>query len=362
MRKHRKSLILCLMITILLSVQAVAGATNNGVLAQPYAVADVVEAVGPAVVFIKVEYQATQQRLMPTDPFWFFPFPQPGPRESSGTGFIINEEGYILTNQHILDPPDRIEKITVTVLDHEEPYQAELVGYDYDLDLAILKIDAQAPLSVAPLGNSDDIRVGEWVIAIGNPYEYDHTVTVGVLSAKGRQIAIHDSERGKAKVYENLMQTDAAINPGNSGGPLLNLDGEVVGINTAVRSAAQGIGFAIPINVAKEVVDDLIQRGKVIRPWIGISYLAVDDSVAYHFDLPSSVRGVVIMDVHPNSAASRAGLQVGDVIIEVNRQPVTDTEEFREAIEGMKPGDTFFFLVYRDGRERLIRVVVGEMP
>ncbi|NLN16989.1 MAG: trypsin-like serine protease [Firmicutes bacterium] len=333
------------------------------VFAQPYAVADVVDKVGPAVVFIKAEFQAVAQRRSPfMDPMWFFPFPQPGPRESAGTGFIISEDGYILTNQHIFDPPERLEKIYVSVLGYEEPYEAELVGYDYDLDLAVLKINAEGDLPVAELGNSDEVRVGEWVVAIGNPYEYDHTVTVGVLSATGRRIAIQDTERGQMKVYENLMQTDAAINPGNSGGPLLNLKGEVIGINTAVRAAAQGIGFAIPINVAKEVVDDLIQKGKVVRPWIGIGYLPVDDAVREYFGLPASTKGIAIVDVYPDSAASKAGLRVGDVVIEVNRKPIEDAEQFREAIKGLKPGDTLFFIVLREGRERLVKIVVGEMP
>lgn len=337
----------------------------------PYAVADVVEAVGPAVVFIQVEYRAEQRSRMPglifpNDPFrfpseWFWPFPQPGPRSGSGSGFIIAEEGYVLTNQHLFSRPDLIESIRVTLPDREEPIEAALVGSDFDLDLAVLKLEGDGPFPAVPMGDSDQVRVGEWVIAIGNPYEFEHTVTVGVLSATGRQIQITDREEGRIRRYSNLMQTDAAINPGNSGGPLLNLRGEVVGINTAVSTRGQGIGFAIPINEARKVLDDLINRGMVVRPFIGIRYISVDPAAVEQLDLGVD-RGILIVDVVPDTAAQRAGLRVYDVITKVGRTEINDTEDFLKAIEGMQVGDVLMLTVVRDGREMAVRLEVGERP
>jgi Trypsin-like serine proteases, typically periplasmic, contain C-terminal PDZ domain len=205
------------------------------------------------------------------------------------------------------------------------------------------------------------MRVGEWVIAIGNPYRLEHTVTVGVLSAKGREIQVADQEQQRTRTYRNLMQTDAAINPGNSGGPLLNLRGEAIGINTAVRADAQGIGFAIPINEAKAVLKDLVERGMVVRPFIGISYDTVDQAWVRQLNLAVD-RGIIILDVIPGTAAERAGLRVRDVVIEVNGRAVNDSSDFLEAIDGMEVGDVLIFTVVRDGREVVLRVEVGERP
>ncbi|MBO8140859.1 MAG: trypsin-like peptidase domain-containing protein [Firmicutes bacterium] len=334
----------------------------------PYSIADVVDAVGPAVVFIEVEYQQTrtgpQGMPFPGFPFpseWFWPYPQPSPRGGSGSGFIIDEKGLVLTNQHLFSQPNMISSITVTLPEGHETYEARLVGYDYELDLAILEIQGEGPFPTVPLGDSDTTRVGEWLIAIGNPYQLEHTVTVGVLSAKGREIAVRDDSSNTPRVYRNLMQTDAAINPGNSGGPLINLKGEAIGINTAVSTQGQGIGFAIPINAAKEVLDDLINRGMVVRPFIGIRYSSLDEATARQLRL-SVDQGIIIWEVIPDTAAERAGLRVYDVITEVNRQPVTGTEDFLAAIEGIEVGDVLLFTVIRDGREVAVRVEVGQRP
>lgn len=347
----------------------------------PYAVADVAERISPAVVYIEVQYKARDTRSRTSDPrslfeqFFLSPWfqvPDTQPKQgtiSVGTGFIIAEDGKILTNQHVVDNPEQIERISVHVLNHKEPYEAELLGSDYQLDLAVLKIKpTQGKLAVAPLGDSDLARVGEFVIAIGNPYgkEYDHTVTIGVLSAKGREITIPDFERGgTGRNYADLMQTDAAINPGNSGGPLLNLRGEVIGINTAVSTTGQGIGFAIPINTAKEVVEDLINRGKVVRPWIGIEYQTLSKEMAEYLGL-GDTNGVLVRSVYRNSPAAKAGLLSGDVIRKVNGEDVKNQEEFAAAVKGMKIGDKFSFLVERvTGRQIrtiTILVTVGEKP
>ncbi|MFS8543877.1 MAG: trypsin-like peptidase domain-containing protein [Limnochordales bacterium] len=334
----------------------------------PYAIADVVDAVGPAVVFIEVEYQPMRSSggfpSFPGFPFpseWFWPFPQPSPQGGSGSGFIIDESGLVLTNQHLFSRPQQIRSIKVHLPGDDKTYEARLIGADYELDLAVLQIDGEGPFPTVPLGDSDTTRVGEWLIAIGNPYRLEHTVTVGVLSAKGRQITVRDTGSGSPRTYRNLMQTDAAINPGNSGGPLINLKGEAIGINTAVSTQGQGIGFAIPINAAKEVLDDLIHRGMVVRPFIGIRYTPLDEAIVQQLRLPVN-HGIIVVEVLPGTAAERAGLRVYDVITEVGRQPITTVEDFTNAIAGMKVGDVLLFTVVRDGREIVVRVEVGERP
>jgi S1-C subfamily serine protease len=350
----------------------------------PYLIADIAEEVSPAVVFISVEWPPVQQSSHPfaNDPFFrfffgdMFPFPmQPGetiPR-SAGTGFIIDERGYILTNQHVVGDlgEDQTIKVRITTPDYSGEVEAELLGADYKLDLAVLQIEKPEELDklpVAKLGDSDKSRPGEWVIAIGNPYgeKLEHTVTIGVLSAKGRQITIPDAERRQYKVYENLMQTDAAINPGNSGGPLINIQGEVIGINTAVNAAAQGIGFAIPINTAKEVIEELIETGKVTRettpqPWVGIYYNEISEDIAQYFKLPDT-DGVIIVEVIPDSPAAKAGLRSYDVIRKVGEKDITGTEDFQEAIKELEPGETVMFVVMRSGSPRLIPVEIGTRP
>lgn len=334
----------------------------------PYAIADVVDAVGPAVVFIEVEYERVETprgghpfgQFFPFFDEWW-PFPEPGPEGGSGTGFIIDADGLILTNQHLFSRPELIRSIRVTLPGRENPYEATLRGSDFQLDLAVLQIEGDEPFPTVPLGDSDDVRVGEWMVAIGNPYRLEHTVTAGVLSATGRQISISDQDARQTRTYRNLMQTDAAINPGNSGGPLLNLRGEAIGINTAVATGAQGIGFAIPINEAKQVLNDLIESGMVMRPFIGIRYVTVDKSIQEQLELSVS-EGIIIAEVLPGTAAERAGLRVYDVITAVGRKAVTNTDEFVEAIEGMEVGDVLLLTVMRDGREVLVRLDVGHQP
>jgi len=366
---------------ILLIPAGIAHAANglNSLINNPYLIADVAEKASPAVVFVSAEWPAppVDDQFNPffNDPFfrfWFgdrFLFPSPGqaePKQSAGTGFIIDKEGHVLTNQHVVGDPGEGQKITVriTTPTYEGEVEAELIGSDYQLDLAVLKIEKPKGLDefpTLPLGDSDASRPGEFVIAIGNPYgkQFEHTVTIGVLSAKGRQISIPDYERKEIKYYENLMQTDAAINPGNSGGPLLNINGEVIGINTAVNAAAQGIGFAIPINTAKAVLNDLIETGEVKRgsPWLGIQYENASD----YFGVRNAA-GVVVVGVLKDQPADRAGIEEGDYIFGINNETIRDGQDFLLKVRKLEPGQRVILNVRRQGTRLRIPVIVGERP
>lgn len=332
----------------------------NEAYVRPNNISDIAEKAVPAVV--RIETVVTTQESDEVSPFFddpmfrqFFGVPeqsQPRQRQGLGSGFIISEDGYILTNQHVIDQAD---EIYVTVTGREEPYRAELIGSDEMLDLAVLKIDPEEELTTLKLGDSEAADVGDWMIAIGNPYGLDHTVTVGVLSAKGRPLALEGHQ------FKNLLQTDASINHGNSGGPLLNLKGEVIGINTAINAQAQGIGFAIPSNTVKEVLQQLIEEGKVIRPWVGVSIQDVTQQIAEYYQLEEA-KGTVVAEVLPGTPAESAGLQRGDVILEVNEQPVEDAQDFINKIQETQVGDNVMLLVHREGGARLIGVTVGERP
>ncbi|HOQ74537.1 MAG TPA: trypsin-like peptidase domain-containing protein [Limnochordia bacterium] len=348
----------------------------------PYIIADIAEVASPATVFISVVWPTetvdTYRRPFSTwDPFgsffdfWFSdPFyrqPMERTPTSAGSGFIIDESGIVLTNQHVVGNKGEGQTITVVVdaPGLEREYEAEIIGSDYSLDLAVLRIinENGDVFPTLPLGDSDAARVGEWTIAIGNPYgrNFEHTVTVGVLSAKGREISIYDSETGVPKVYKNLMQTDAAINRGNSGGPLLNIKGEVIGINTAVHAQAQGIGFAIPINVAKEVLDELITTGGVSVPWLGIWYQNIDENIARQLRLPDD-KGVLIVDVIKGSPAEEAGLKPWDVIRRIGDRDVFTTDDVADEISKHKTGDQLLLTVLRSGRTLIIEVTLGNKP
>ncbi|MDD4568815.1 MAG: trypsin-like peptidase domain-containing protein [Tepidanaerobacteraceae bacterium] len=332
----------------------------------PTNIPEIVDQFSDAVVYIEttVENNASSNPTF-NDPFfrYFFgdSFPSnPTPRTSSGvgSGFIINPEGYLLTNEHVVSGA---KEVHVTVKGFEKPFKATIVGKDFNLDLAVLKINSSQKLPHIELGNSDNMRVGEWVIAIGNPYRLDHTVTVGVISAKGRPITISDQASGKQRVYKNLIQTDAAINPGNSGGPLISLSGEVIGINTAINAQAQGIGFAIPINTAKEVLDDLIENGSVTRPYIGVALQDMTKDLAEYFKLKDQ-NGAIIADVVPDSPAAKAGLTRGDVILKINDNVIKNSNDVSEIISKTKINDKLVMVVLRNGQSQFISVVVGRRP
>jgi len=278
------------------------------------------------------------------EPFehFFSPFPPHSLQQKSlGSGVILDRQGYILTNNHVIE---HAEEIHVTLADEKE-YRGTLVGADAKTDLALIKIDGSESLTTMTLGDSDTLRVGEWVLAIGNPFGLDHTVTAGIVSAKGRNIG-HGS-------YDQFIQTDASINPGNSGGPLINLKGEVVGINTAIYSRTGGnvgIGFAIPVNVAKELVPQLKTKGKVTRGWIGVMIQKVTPEVAAALELPAA-KGARIAEVIGGGPAQEAGLKAGDVIVSLNGRALGDSAELPLLVARIPIGETVTAEIVRENKE-----------
>lgn len=277
--------------------------------------------------------------------------------EGYGSGFVVTEEGFIVTNEHVIHNADEIK---VKFNDLEKAVSAEVVWSDYNLDLAIIKVDIENDLKPIPLGNSKNIRPGDWAIAIGNPFGFEHTVTTGVISALGRPIKIPTSE-GQLRTYKNLIQTDAAINPGNSGGPLLNMEGEVIGINTAVSSQGQGIGFAIPVNEVKGVVDDLKTKGEIIQPWLGISVGQISTEVQEYFNLDDS-KGAIILDVFPDSPADSAGLKTYDIIKEIDQAEIENPDDVVRIINEKDIDERILIKVIRDGETELLFARIGKKP
>lgn len=317
----------------------------------------------PAVVGINVtaieEYTDPFFRFFEDDPFfrYFFGdrFKYRVPVRSLGSGFIISPDGYVVTNEHVVGNAKEI----IVTLSTGEKYKAKLVGKDPVSDIAVLKIDVKERLPYLVLGNSDDVIIGEWAIAMGNPFGLFElgnkpTVTVGVISAV--KMNLHSVE---GRIYRDMIQTDAAINSGNSGGPLLNALGEVIGINTVIYTPNQGnvgVGFAIPINRAKTIIDDLIKKGKVDRDFrIGMKVQTLDENLARYFKLPR-VEGVIVTDVASGSPAQRAGFKEGDLIVEVNGEPIKDDQSLIEMIKIAKVGDVLNFKVIRDGKEINIKM------
>ena len=330
-------------------------ANNNIAFSRQTAITRAVEKVGPAVVGINVT-QGYYTRRSPfiDDPFlryFFRESPQYQRVKSLGSGFIISKNGYILTNQHVVK--DAIQ-IYVTVAGGKQ-YPATKIGEDYTTDVAVLKIDAEDLLTVK-LGDSDDVIIGEWAIALGNPFglfdvSQNATVTVGVISAKDQDFGKQDNDR----IFDDMVQTDAAINSGNSGGPLVNSVGEVIGINTWIISGSEtvsaniGLGFAIPINRVKRILDDLINYGHVDRSyWTGIRYDNLTPGVAKYLDLKTAY-GVIITDIEKKSPAEKAGLNIYDVILSINGNEIVATQDVEQLINSidLKPGDVLEIRVYR---------------
>ncbi|MEW6374672.1 MAG: DegQ family serine endoprotease [Thermodesulfobacteriota bacterium] len=270
-------------------------------------------------------------------------------QRSGGSGVIVDKEGYILTNNHVIDGAD---KVKVRLNDGRE-FTATVKGQDSRTDLAVLHIKAK-DLPVAVLGDSDKLEVGEWAIAIGSPFGLEHTVTVGVISAKGR------SGLGTG-TYEDFVQTDASINPGNSGGPLINIDGEVIGINAMIIQPGTGIGFAIPINMAKQILNDLIKQGKVVRPWLGISAQDLTPEMMEHFKVKEK-EGVLVGQIYPNTGAEKAGLTPGDIIKSVDDKTVKNVNELVKEIQKKKVGQKVKLSLLRDGKSMTIEVTTSAMP
>ncbi len=283
------------------------------------------------------------------------PSPQPRPQKSQpfalGTGFVIDETGLILTNHHVIGGA---EEVKIQFNEDDEFVPAEVIGRDPELDVALLSVKAKSKLTPIPLGDSERIEVGEYVLAIGNPLGYGHTVTHGILSAKERKAP----EMRLAK----YLQTDASINPGNSGGPLLNMKGEVIGINNAIDARGQGIGFAIPINTVKQILPQLKAKGSVSRGYLGVSAGEVNEEIAVQLELPAGTKGVMVAEVIPGEAADKAGLKPYDVITSVNGEKVAAPIDLTTKITAVKVGDSVEIRYFRKGKEKNVKVKLGERP
>jgi serine protease Do len=341
-------------------VQARATESGPASRASLPAFADLAERVSPAVVNIKVT--AVARTGVPDESFGEnFPFPgfrSPVPeqprefrRQGSGSGFIIRKDGLILTNNHVVE---KAQESTVTLTDKQQ-YKAKILGRDPKTDLAVIKIDPKAALTTAPLGNSDELRVGDWVMAIGNPFGLSNTVTSGIVSAKGRTIG--------AGPYDDFIQTDASINPGNSGGPLFNMAGEVVGINTAIFSQGGGnigIGFAIPVNLVKNLVPELETKGTVTRGWLGVSVQPMTPELARSFGLDKEY-GALVGDVMAQGPAEKAGIKRGDVIVSYNGKRIDDTAAVPALVASTPVGKTVPVEILRDGKTQTLIVGIAKL-
>jgi serine protease Do len=265
-----------------------------------------------------------------------------------GSGFIIDPDGLIITNNHVVE---NAEDVVVRLSDDRE-FSAEILGRDPKTDLALIQIEAPTDLPHLELADSDRVRIGDWVLAIGNPFGLEHTVTAGILSARGRMIG--------AGPYDDFLQTDASINPGNSGGPLLNLQGDVIGINTAIVAGGNGIGFAIPTNMARKIVNQLHRSGRVVRGWLGVLVQEVTPELAESFDLPEA-QGALVADVTPGGPAEKAGVHRGDVIVSFNGRPVENWSDLPAMVAETPVGSQVKVVVFRDGRKKTIPVTLGEL-
>ena len=325
-----------------------------------------VQSAGKAVVNISTEKKVMQRGGMPSEMFRGLPpeferfFEQfegnsrnakPRTQRSLGTGFLISSDGYIVTNNHVVAGADTVLVNLQGSTGKEHSLKAQVIGTDEETDIALLKVKADAPLPFLNFGNSDKMEVGEWVLAIGNPFGLGHTVTAGILSAKGRNI--------QSGPFDNFLQTDASINPGNSGGPLINMEGKVIGINTAIIASGQGIGFAIPSSMAERIVNQLKQDKKVSRGWIGVTIQDVDENTAKALGLPEAT-GALIGSVMPDEPAAKGGMKDGDVVLEVNGQMIDDSSALLRAIATEAPGSKVNMVVWRDGERKNITVQLGE--
>lgn len=323
-----------------------------------------VEKVGPAVVNISTT-QIARRPMTPfggMDPFEFFFGPRgprtprgvPGPemdrrQRSLGSGFIVDKSGLVITNNHVVSGADEIE----VQLADKRKFKGRLLGSDPRTDVAVLQLEGAKDLPTVPLGNSDTLKVGDHVVAIGNPFGLDHTVTSGIVSAKERVIG--------AGPYDQFIQTDASINPGNSGGPLFNLRGEVVGINTAIAPQGQGIGFAIPSNQAQHVAESLTREGKVVRGYLGILLQPLDEQLGMAMGVKNG-EGALVAEVTAGSPAEAAGLQAGDIIVDVKGKGIKDSRALQTVIAGQSPGSKVSLKVVREKKSRTLEVTIGEMP
>ena len=325
-----------------------------------------VEKISPAVVNI-----STTQRIRPTPYNPFGPYgPRTGPNDplddffkkffgenpqgqrpmhSLGSGFMIDKSGRILTNNHVVADANEI----VVTLSDERKFKAKVVGRDPETDIAVIDVESDSDLPFVNLGDSDTLDIGDWVVAIGNPFGLSHTVTAGIVSAKGRVIG--------AGPYDNFIQTDASINPGNSGGPLFDMSGRVVGINTAIFAGGQGLGFAIPVNMAKKLVPQLVKHGKVTdRGWLGVVVQGITPELARSFKLPEDQKGGLVADVKPNSPAERSGLLRGDVVVEFNGKMIKHSSQLPGIVAATPPDKEIDVEIIRQGEKMTLKVVLGK--
>lgn len=328
-----------------------------------------VRKISPAVVNISSE-QARRNQPSPFSSFGFHPFfdsffkdflapeyERRSPRSSLGSGIIIDgKKGFILTNAHVIE---NTAQIMVTLQD-KQTFPAKVIGVDAEADLAVLQIEPKGALPDAPLNSSDDLLIGETVIAIGNPFGFSHTVTTGVISALDRTIRTDD------RIYRNFIQTDASINPGNSGGPLLNINGELIGINTAVYAKAQGIGFAIPVARAQKIVTDLIEYGEVIPAWLGLILQPIDNALAGYLNLDEDLQrrygGLLIKKVTPQGPGDRAGLKSGQLLLSVKNRPVSSIGTYRATMKEVGIGQTVEVLTWQNGALKKVKVRSASFP
>jgi len=269
-------------------------------------------------------------------------------RQMLGSGFIITKDGFILTNEHVIEDAD---EVIVSLSDHKKDYKAKVIGKDKNLDIALIKIEPEKELTTTVLGDSDTLDIGAWVVAIGNPFGLGGTVTAGIVSQKGRILG--------AGPYDNFIQTDASINPGNSGGPLFNIKGEVVGINTAIIAGGQGIGFAVPINMVKEVLVQLKDKGVVTRGWIGVSVQVLTPELAKSFGLKEA-HGALVSAVNPGDPAEKGGVKPGDIIVSFDGKDVKELNDLPKIVAATPPGNTVKMKVVREGKEKTLFLKVGK--
>ena len=356
----RKFLAFTLALAIIL---AVSGSAFAAFSKESNPIVPIVKKTSVAVVNIDVE--KTQKRTMSPfpfddDPFFkrffgdtFKEFTRSVPMKGRGSGFIVTKEGQILTNNHVVDGMEKISVSLQLADGSKKTYPAKIVGSDPTYDLAVIKIEPDGDLPVLELGDSDAVEVGEYVVAIGNPYGFEHSVTVGVISAKNRSIHAQDVN------FDDFLQTDAAINPGNSGGPLLDMDGKVVGINTAIIPYAQGLGFAIPVNKAKEIMGDLVNYGRVKRGWLGVSVRDITPEMAKAYGVEGT-EGAMINDVFKGDPADKAGIKRGDVVIALNGEKIKNANAFVQKVRTLAPKSIARLQVVRKGKKMSFSVRLAE--
>jgi serine protease Do len=325
------------------------------------ATVEVVEKVGPSVVNITTERITQTQSPFggrrSFDPFFdefFQNFFEPRQRtvQSLGSGVVFDREGHVLTNEHVIARADRVR---VTLSDGRE-FDADLVGADPNNDLAVLAIRTEEKLPFTPPGSSDDLMVGEPVIAIGNPFGFSNSVTTGVISATNRSV------NAESHTFHGLLQTDALINPGNSGGPLLNAEGKLIGINSAIYGGAQGIGFAIPIDVARRVIHELLLYGEVHPVWLGLEFQDLDPALREVMDLPNGLAGALVNRLHADGPAAKAGVKRGDIVASLDGRAVKNAQQLFEMLEGMTDGQRIELELYQRGAMRKVAVTAEELP